>query len=374
MDRLIDARFDRVERALSSLVDSIAKYNPSTTPAIELATADKELGSGLQERLFVPFASKRGSLSLGSILLTRTAALPTVQTHQNNHLRLQSLKAASASLDVQIRETLRTLWSTRKDMTSTNTTIFPDGPQYDINYDELLSFARRISKTTLPPPGLLVATNGAIDTGTGAATGDATNTPGPADDGGRTPNTTAAQTPMAGTSTPNVATNGAPTPAAPELNSQATVATTATSLPEHLSGYLNPLTGLNFVPWPTEDKVRMGALASVQNLLGQNVDPLNFDPAEEARRLQEEEAKRADQAEKEAHEREEAMRKKLEEERLRRERQLTQERAQQEGSGSALAGGAGGPGPAGASQPQVSPPTAQKQFQFMSGFDDDDED
>lgn len=49
MDKQIEARFDRVEKALGSLVESIAKYNPSIPLAHELAIADEELTKGLRE-------------------------------------------------------------------------------------------------------------------------------------------------------------------------------------------------------------------------------------------------------------------------------------------------------------------------------------
>jgi len=48
MDKLIDSRFERVENALAKLIQSIASYNPSTTLATDLVTADGELTVGLQ--------------------------------------------------------------------------------------------------------------------------------------------------------------------------------------------------------------------------------------------------------------------------------------------------------------------------------------
>ena len=50
MDKQLDVRFDRVEKALGTLVDSIAKYNPSIHYAQDLIAADAELGKGLEER------------------------------------------------------------------------------------------------------------------------------------------------------------------------------------------------------------------------------------------------------------------------------------------------------------------------------------
>lgn len=49
MDKFIDARFDRLEKALSSLIESISKYHPSLVLAQELRLADDELHKGLEE-------------------------------------------------------------------------------------------------------------------------------------------------------------------------------------------------------------------------------------------------------------------------------------------------------------------------------------
>jgi hypothetical protein len=49
MDKYIDSQFERLEKALTSLIDSIAKYHPSTAQAKELDDADRELGKGLEE-------------------------------------------------------------------------------------------------------------------------------------------------------------------------------------------------------------------------------------------------------------------------------------------------------------------------------------
>ncbi|KAJ0157214.1 Mediator of RNA polymerase II transcription subunit 4, partial [Colletotrichum tanaceti] len=122
MDKLIDARFDRVEKALASLIESVSKYHPHAKQASDLHEADNDLAKGLNE----------------------------VQTHQNNNLLLRQLRATTASLDTQIRETLQSLATTRKDITTTQITVHPDGHKYPIKYDELLNYARRISKTTLP--------------------------------------------------------------------------------------------------------------------------------------------------------------------------------------------------------------------------------
>lgn len=59
MDKYIDSRFERLEKALSSLIDSVAKYHPSVSQAEELKAADTELGKGLEQGLLC-IARRRG--------------------------------------------------------------------------------------------------------------------------------------------------------------------------------------------------------------------------------------------------------------------------------------------------------------------------
>lgn len=49
MDKYIDSRFERLEKALNGLIDSVTKYSPSTTLGLELEMADNELSKGLEE-------------------------------------------------------------------------------------------------------------------------------------------------------------------------------------------------------------------------------------------------------------------------------------------------------------------------------------
>ena len=48
MDKQIGVLFERVEKALTSLIDTMAKYNPSTHQANELVAAEAEL-AGAEE-------------------------------------------------------------------------------------------------------------------------------------------------------------------------------------------------------------------------------------------------------------------------------------------------------------------------------------
>lgn len=336
MDTFMDARFERVERALAALTDNIHKYTPHVNHSLELAAADHALDDGLA----------------------------LLQTHQNNHAYLTSLKAQSDALDAQIRDTLRLVWNTRRDITSTHITTFPeDQPRYDVNWEELLGYARRISKTTLPAPSILAAAATAMnnaDENSALSTGEAVNTP----------NTMGAPTPAAaGVATPGGAAmaNGASTPAAPPQPPQ------PTALPDEWTRFLDPLTDTTFQPWPTEDKIRGGALAAIQALMQQGVDPRGFDPAEEeARRMREEEERRV-QEEQEAREREENLRRMREEQaRVARERQRERERAQEEAMRRGSMAYGSGEGVVAGPSPTTARP-AQTQFQFLDDLDDDDD-
>ncbi|PSS05150.1 vitamin-D-receptor interacting mediator subunit 4-domain-containing protein [Coniella lustricola] len=345
MDKYIDERFERLERALANLTDSIANYTPQPAAAHELMAADRALADGLQQ----------------------------LQIHQNNYALIVRLRAESDALDAQIRDTLNLLWTTRRDMSSVNITTFPELQHHDVNWEELLSYARRISKTTLPAPSILSAAAAAANgTATGIngedggmSTGDAAGTPNTA---------TAAPTPAPGVGTP-AAVNGmvkSPAPSAQIAVPLQQVVPSGTALPDDWNRFLDPLTDMTFQPWPTEDKIRSGALAALEELAMQGIDPRGFDPAEEEARRQREEEERRVQEEREAREREDNLRKMREDQaRIARERQRERERAQEE----ALRRGSMG-GPTTAAE-GLSPTTAQparKQFQFMGDMDDDDDD
>jgi hypothetical protein len=53
MDEIIDKRFERVEKALATLITSISTYNPAPALANDLVAADAELSQGLQQCRFL---------------------------------------------------------------------------------------------------------------------------------------------------------------------------------------------------------------------------------------------------------------------------------------------------------------------------------
>ncbi|CAI6090893.1 unnamed protein product [Clonostachys chloroleuca] len=325
MDKYIDGRFERLEKALAVLVDSVNKYHPSIAHAREIELADSELSKGLED----------------------------VQTHQNNYLRIQELRKSSAALDSQIRDTLSSLASTRKDIVTTHATTFPPGPSYPFSYEELLNYACRISMTTMPSASMIAAAAPAA----GATSPDMTQTPLATEfQTGATPS--AAPTPSQPQSPAII--NGAPTPMQSQVQPSQQTTSTLTTLPENFTEYLNPQSGKPFYPWPQENRIRGGALASNQALSEQGIDPKGYDPVEvENRKQKEEEERRAkEEQEKQEHQR------RLEEE---RERQLRQQEEWRRNT-------AAGSSPTQSTQPNAPPVKKQFQFSSLDDLDDDDDD
>lgn len=91
-----------------------------------------------------------------------------------------------------------------------------------------------------------------------------------------------------------------------------------TALPNAISAWINPAAVTPaFIPWPSEQKIRQGALASIQLLRDRGIDPATFDP-EKAEEL-EAERKRLEEEELAKREAEKAERQRLQAERQARE-------------------------------------------------------
>ncbi|KAK4238681.1 vitamin-D-receptor interacting mediator subunit 4-domain-containing protein [Achaetomium macrosporum] len=343
MEKDLDGRFERLEKALNNMIDSVVKNNPSEQLAEELVAAQDDVMAGLK----------------------------LLETHQNNYARIQQLRREVSRYDDQIKDIINSLWQMRKELVAVTATP-PGGSKYQFTTEELLTFARQISRKTLPLPGVL---NSYLDANTARPAEPESQT-------AQTPNTSfnfglsnasiGTPGPMSA-STPNTAANDTTTQQTSQLPPSQPYTkppTTEEKLPAHLKPAVNPLLEASFQPWPTAEQIRSGALADIQRLVDKGIDPKNYDPAEEERkRVAEEQAKK--EAEEQARrEREEAERRMREErERMARER----ERARQM---EAVASGAGGRGAERRDSVAVGMGRAAnkpKQFTFL-GADDDDED
>jgi hypothetical protein len=247
-------------------------------------------------------------------------------THQANYARIQSLRSTSSDLDAQIKGSLQLLSSTRSEFLSTPATTF-QSTTAPVSYSDLLSYARRISKFTLPPTYR-----------------ETQPTPEPEGTGTHTN----------GTITPTAPSNGATVNATEPLATPIQFNTDKTSLPPQIAEWLNPhATAPSFVPWPTEETIRRGALASIQVLLDQGEDPATFDPERSAeleavRKRLEEEADRIKEEQQEA-------------ERARQEQRMREDHARKESMGGAI------------SQKSEEKPKVFTGLDLLDDMDEDDE-
>ncbi|KAL8753918.1 MAG: hypothetical protein Q9184_005273 [Pyrenodesmia sp. 2 TL-2023] len=225
MNAIIQTQLDRVELALNTLVSSIESYNPSVPAAISLLAVDTELRKGVTK-------------------------LAQHQAHYARILRLRSLLDAQAQ---QKKSTLTLLAETRNNLLSAPATIFPEKSR-NVSYAELLDYARRTSRYTVPPTGRETPpSSDAVDEANASVDivpavngiGDAVIEAGEA----------------------NAIANGGV--------SQGRVGKGVgeKSLEPADVQWLNPLAHIPFSPWPTEEIIKRGALGQIHVMLEQGADP-----------------------------------------------------------------------------------------------------
>ncbi|KAI9823856.1 MAG: hypothetical protein M1826_007602 [Phylliscum demangeonii] len=229
MNAILQVQFQRLDAALGTLVDSIASYTPSIGAATALLEADEELSQGLEQ----------------------------LAVHQDNHAKLTELRATSDALATQITQTLRRLVETRAELLATPaTTNFPSSPSAtrQVPYEELLTYANKISRFTVPPTVRAPAPAPAP-----AASASASASPAPVP---------VPASPYAGTTPSSRIAGIANAEAGPGVG---VVALTL----EETQALMDPAGSqqLAFVPWPTEDTIRRGALARIQAILDAGQDP-----------------------------------------------------------------------------------------------------
>ncbi|KAG9523053.1 hypothetical protein KCV07_g2765, partial [Aureobasidium melanogenum] len=255
---VFQTRFQRLETALNSLVESVAAYNPSISAADALVAADDDLDESLEQ----------------------------LAVHHANYSRILELRATADALDEKIKSTLRTLADTRKELLDIPSSQ-PAPNTRQVGVEELLSYAKFISKTTVPP-----TFRGHIST-------ELLSQPQPAiTDAPTTQITNGMATPAQNGDNTNTTDQSAQ----PENRAVATLSAETKAM-------LDPLSQLPFVPWPSQEVIRMGALAAIQGMLEDGTDPTTVLSAEEQeaaekRRAEEEERLQAEQEERERRRRE----------------------------------------------------------------------
>lgn len=224
MNVIIQGQLDRVEAALNTLISSIESYNPSVPAAIDLLAADTELQNGVKQ----------------------------LAKHQFHHAHILRLRSALEAQDARRKSTLILLADTRKDLLSTPATTFPE-PSRNVPYTELLDYAKRISRYTIPPTlrepssqtksdpiASTIADTAPLENGVGDAVTEARET--------------------------NAIANGE------VLQDGESKGVGEKSLEPADVQWLNPLAQAQFTPWPTEDIIKRGALGQIQVMLEQGFD------------------------------------------------------------------------------------------------------
>ncbi|KAI9847561.1 MAG: hypothetical protein M1837_002135 [Sclerophora amabilis] len=240
MDAILQAQLLRVETALNTLIDSISSYTPSTQAAVALLEADDELSNQLEQ----------------------------LSIHQTNYARILHLQQTVDALSAQMTQSLTLLANTRAELLATPFTPFSKEGR-DVPYTDLLAYAKRISKFTVPPtfraPELPPEAR-AAEGGTPAAAATPKAEEGVQlngtvnGDGGKKAGWAA----------------GAGMGAGGEGVALA-------SLTAEESQWFNTVRNLPFTPWPSDDTIRRGALARIQNMLEAGEDPTRIDAEEETK-------------------------------------------------------------------------------------------
>jgi Vitamin-D-receptor interacting Mediator subunit 4 len=200
-------------------------------------------------------------------ILPRSSDLDAVVQHQDNYTRLEHLRQLEKRLDDQIKATVQLLADTRRELKAARFTEFPTDAR-PVPLDELLRFAKNISKFTVPPTGALsqqpTVTNGSENAGTGE--GDIAVAGSPTVHESVKPGIITTQpTPSA---THEAAGNGAE-----DIYKVGDPGVGWQTLAEHHKSWLNQFAQTPFMPWPNDDFIKAGALSNIQTLIEQGHDP-----------------------------------------------------------------------------------------------------
>lgn len=194
--------------------------------------------------------------------------------HQDNVRRLEKLRRQADDNDTRARRTLQQIADLRKEVSTIPSTSASSDRATTV--DEILSYARFISPTTVPPT---------------FRKQDVQLKP---------IKTETADTHMAN----GVATPGAGAQEGDNPRDVKAEEVGAKALRPEQAAWLDPLAGLPFEPWPSVDKIQAGALGEIQKMVEAGRDPASvLSPEEQAeadrRRAEEEERERLEELERE---------------------------------------------------------------------------
>lgn len=175
--------------------------------------------------------------------------------HQEYYAYILRLRETVDNLNQRITATLLSLADVRKELLATPATVLSQD-QRNVPYAELLDYASRINKYTIPPT---------------------LRQPVPVLQAEVTAQPKQLANPLPSNGIGVSADQNGPSPVVTSLNAQAHGdGIGVSSLDQKEVQWLDPLsTQVPFVPWPSEDVIRRGALAQIQLMLEQGEDPNN---------------------------------------------------------------------------------------------------
>jgi hypothetical protein len=193
-----------------------------------------------------------------------------VTKHQANYTHIQTLRAEADALEAQLKSSVATLASLRKELFETPATTFPEDSR-PVPFDQLLQYAKNISQWTVPPtfrerlPDAVAELDKDKDRASGDFNAAATN-------GFNTP-----------TNAPGLA----------EPPKETTETQTTEDAPPEITAeeeeWLKKLkdSQIAWYPWPDNDKIRRGNLMKIYDYGERGFDLSTFDihAHEEAERL-----------------------------------------------------------------------------------------
>ncbi|KAL8917500.1 MAG: hypothetical protein Q9208_007905 [Pyrenodesmia sp. 3 TL-2023] len=180
-------------------------------------------------------------------------AIIQIDQHQAHYARILRLRSLLDAQDQQSKSTLTLLAETRNNLLSTPATIFPEKSR-NVPYAELLDYAGRISRHTVPPT---------------------VREPPPPSEAVDGPNASADVVPAVNGIGDAVAEARDANAVANGEVSQGRVGKGVgeKSLEPADVQWLNPQAHIPFSPWPTEDVIKRGALGQIHVMLEQGADP-----------------------------------------------------------------------------------------------------
>lgn len=199
-----------------------------------------------------------------------------VSKHQANYARILALRQKTEALDQNIKDTVKLLADTRKDVVAIPADDSASNSRREVDVEELLRYAKFISKTTVPPtfrkpiPEVKLPKSTDEQAQAQITNGMATPPPGAQD----SENTPYVRSEIVGLQ----------------------------AMPQQSQDWLESFNNLPFEPWPSHGIIQQGALADIQRMIEDGRDPTTMlSPEEQAeadkRKAEEEEAERLEQEE-----------------------------------------------------------------------------